>query len=60
MAMIDAVMQTIVSLVELVVHVAVRSFGLPEVKVKILEIIVGWSLAFIGVAGLFYITFKYS
>lgn len=60
MAMIDAVMQTIVSLVELVVHVAVRSFGLPEVKVKKLEIIVGWSLAFIGVAGLFYITFKYS
>ena len=60
MAMIDAVMQTVVSLVEPVVHVAVRSLGLPEVKVKKLEVIIGWLLAFIGVVSLFYITFKYS
>ena len=56
----EAVLQTIAGLIELVVQVAVRSFGLPEDKVKKLERIVGWSLVLAGVFGLFYLTLKYS
>jgi hypothetical protein len=56
----ETVVQTIANLIELAVHVVVRSFGLSEEKVEKLEFIVGWSLAFIFVAGLFYLTIKYS
>ena len=61
MSMGDLVIQTVISLIESVVQVIVRSFGFfPGAKVKKLELIVGWLIILIFVAGLLYLTIKYS
>jgi len=58
--MAESVFYVLMELIAHVVNVTLRKFGYSEMKIKTIVNIVAWSIVFVFVSGLLYITIVFS